>query len=358
MSLDVTVKHSLPDFEIDATFKAQSGVTVLFGPSGSGKTSILKMIAGLIAPKEGEIKLNGEILFSSQTRQSVKAHRRHCGYIFQEPRLFPHYNVKGNLLYGARTQGKQVSHAELTRIVDLLGIGPLLSRHPLTLSGGEQQRVAIGRVLLTAPKVLLMDEPLSSLDQQRKLDLLPFIEEICRSSNFPIVYVTHSMNEVLRLADQVVQLHKGKVQSVLPPHQLSQSAAYLASVERNYLGTILEGHIMSRDGRSGVGTVTLNFGELSVPLTNAEIGNKVRLLIPAKDVVLALNEPIGLSAQNILQASITMIDSSHSPYCTVTLDCGGETIYAQIICNSVERLGLVVGMPIYAIIKAVAVDTF
>lgn len=358
MSLDVSVKHRFPDFELSAAFQAPIGVTVLFGPSGSGKTSILKMIAGLISPIEGKIKLNGDVIFSSKTHRSIKPHQRHFGYIFQEPRLFPHYSVRGNLLYGAKTQGKQVSDAEFERIVDLLGIEPLLYRNPLTLSGGEQQRVAIGRVLLTSPKVLLMDEPLSSLDQHRKLELLPFIEEICGSSNLPIVYVTHSMNEVLRLADQVVQLHEGKVQAILPPDQLYQSAAYLASVERNDLGSIIEGHVMSRDDRSGVVTVKLNSGELSVPLSNAEIGNKVRLFIPAKDVLLALNEPVGLSAQNILQASITMIDSSHSPYCTVTLDCGGVTIFAQITCNSVERLGLVVGMPIYAIIKAVVVDAF
>lgn len=215
--LALEVERRLGEFRVEAGFRVPAqGVTALFGPSGSGKTSLVNMLAGLLRPQTGRILLEDRVLFDSRAGVDVPPQKRRVGYVFQDGRLFPHLTVRGNLLYG-RPRGRGGGPDQglgLEQVVELLGIGHLLGRRPGRLSGGERQRVAIGRALLRRPRLLLMDEPLASLDQGRKQELLPFIQRLARSCDLPIIYVTHSWEEIARLAHTVVTLEGGRVVSV------------------------------------------------------------------------------------------------------------------------------------------------
>ena len=212
--LVVNIEKRLGEFAIAARFEATGGATALFGPSGAGKTSIVNMIAGLIAPDLGRIALDDTVLFDSAARINLPPHRRRIGYVFQEGRLFPHLSVKQNLDYGRWASGLELDPAALARIVDLLDIGALLKRRPGHLSGGERQRVAVGRALLMKPRLLLLDEPLASLDRARKLEILPYLARLRDDSKVPMVYVSHQAGEILRLASQVVRIEDGRVLAV------------------------------------------------------------------------------------------------------------------------------------------------
>ncbi len=211
MSFDIDVVCSRGDFELAVAFQAGPGLTVLFGPSGAGKTSILNMIAGVLKPTRGRIAADGQVLFDSATRTDLKPEHRRVGYIFQDARLFPHLSVEQNLLYGYKLAPEAGRYAAPDHIIPLLGIGHLLERRPLSLSGGEQQRVAIGRAILASPRLLLMDEPLASLDDARKQEILPYIERLRDGLKIPILYVTHARAEVDRLAAAVIRIEGGKV---------------------------------------------------------------------------------------------------------------------------------------------------
>lgn len=211
--LSVDVEKQLGDFSLAARFEAQSGATALFGPSGAGKTSVVNMIAGLITPDRGRILLDETVLFDSASGANMPAHKRRIGYIFQEGRLFPHMTVARNLDYGRRMQGLPVEATETDRVIDLLDIRPLLHRRPGKLSGGERQRVAIGRALLMRPRLLLLDEPLASLDARRKSEILPFLERLRDEAGVPMVYVSHNAEEVRRIATSVVWLEDGRVKA-------------------------------------------------------------------------------------------------------------------------------------------------
>jgi molybdate transport system ATP-binding protein len=210
----VDVQKKLGDFSLEARFEAQGGVTALFGPSGSGKTTLVNMIAGLVKPDRGRIALDDTVLFDSTARIDVPAHRRRIGYVFQEGRLFPHMTVARNLDYGRRMSGLAADEAEAGRIIDLLDIRPLLQRRPGKLSGGERQRVAVGRALLMRPRLLLLDEPLASLDGKRKAEILPYLERLRDEAGVPMVYVSHDAAEVRRIASSVVWLEDGRVKAV------------------------------------------------------------------------------------------------------------------------------------------------
>jgi molybdate transport system ATP-binding protein len=210
--LDVEVRKKLGTFMVDASFgRSECGVTALFGPSGAGKTSIVNMIAGLTRPDKGHIRINGSLVFDSAGGIDLPPEKRRIGYVFQDGRLLPHLSVRGNLTYGMYLTPKDKRYVEPDTVVDLLGIGHLLSRRPCRLSGGEKQRVAIGRALLTSPLLLLMDEPLASLDDARKSEVLPFIQRLSREFAVPILYVSHSIEEIRRLASRVVVLDEGRV---------------------------------------------------------------------------------------------------------------------------------------------------
>ena len=213
MSFDIDVEARRGDFALSITFQASAGLTMLFGPSGAGKTSILDMIAGVLEPARGRIVVDGHVLFDSDRRINLNLEYRRVGYIFQDARLFPHMSVLGNLLYGYKLTAAAERYAAPDHIVDLLGISPLLERRPSSLSGGEQQRVAIGRAILSSPRLLLMDEPLASLDDARKHEILPYIERLRDELKIPVLYVTHAQAEVERLAAAVIEIENGRVTS-------------------------------------------------------------------------------------------------------------------------------------------------
>ncbi len=211
--LSVAATKQLGEFTLDVAFEAAAGVTALFGPSGAGKTTVANMIAGLIAPDQGHIVLDGTVLFDSKG-VNVPPHRRRIGYVFQEGRLFPHMSVRANLAYGRRMHGLPNDVAAEQRIIELLEIGHLLDRRPGKLSGGERQRVAFGRALLMKPRLLVLDEPLASLDRKRKLEILPYLVRLRDDAKVPMVYVSHQAGEIIRLASQVVRIEEGRVVAV------------------------------------------------------------------------------------------------------------------------------------------------
>jgi molybdate transport system ATP-binding protein len=214
MSIEVSAQTRLGDFLLDSSFKSDSRVTAVFGPSGSGKTSVLNVIAGLLRPERGRVVVDGTILLDTHVGIFVPAHRRRIGYVFQESRLFPNLSVKGNLLYGRFFAAGKDRYASIEEVVDLLALGPLLSRGVQALSGGEKQRVAIGRALLASPRLLLMDEPLSSLDEKRKQEVMPFLQRLRDQVRVPIVYVSHVRSEIEQLSGRVVSMSDGKVATV------------------------------------------------------------------------------------------------------------------------------------------------
>ena len=212
--LSVDVEKRLGDFTLAAKFEAKTGVTALFGSSGAGKTTISNIIAGLVTPDRGRIMIDDTVLFDAAQRIDMPRHRRRVGYVFQEGRLFPHLSVTTNLHYGRYMSGVAQDKPETRRIVDLLDIGHLLKRRPGTLSGGERQRVAVGRALLMKPRLLVLDEPLASLDRARKLEILPYLARLRDEAKVPMVYVSHQAGEIIRLASQVVRIEDGRVQAV------------------------------------------------------------------------------------------------------------------------------------------------
>lgn len=222
--LEINIRKQLGSFAVDVSFSlVQPGITALFGPSGAGKSSLINMAAGLIRPDAGRIVVGGEILFDSDQGIHVPPEKRRFGYVFQDGRLFPHLSVRANLTYGMKLVDESERYVGLDRVVELLGIGGILHRRPANLSGGEKQRVAIGRALLTSPRLLLMDEPLASLDEARKAEIMPFIVELHRELTVPILYVSHSVGEVLHLAETVVILDSGRVSAIGKPADLISS---------------------------------------------------------------------------------------------------------------------------------------
>ncbi|ACI57142.1 molybdate ABC transporter, ATPase subunit [Rhizobium leguminosarum bv. trifolii WSM2304] len=354
MTLIVEAKQKLGGFLLDAAFTSERGVTALFGRSGSGKTSMIRIIAGLARPDEGRVVLDGEILTETKTGTFVPKHRRRFGYVFQEARLFPHLSVRANLSYGRWFAAKSLRGENFDRIVDLLGVEPLLERSPARLSGGEKQRVAIGRALLSAPRLLLMDEPLAALDEARKAEILPYLERLRDQTEIPIIYVSHSIAEVARLANQVVVLSDGKVEATGPAvYILSRPSA---AADRKEAGALIEGTVESFDARHRLSTVALKSSQLHIPSAALASGRPVRIRIPSRDVMLATARPEGLSALNILEGRIEAISSDEDGTVEIRIDCGGDTILSRITALSCERLDLRPGKTVFAVIKTVALE--
>ncbi len=352
MSLEVDIDHRREEFRLEAKFAAQPGLVSLFGRSGSGKTTLVNIVAGIIKPTRGRVAVDGEVLVDTERGIFVPKHRRRIGYVFQEGRLFPHLSVRQNLLFGNWfTRGQSGgAKTDLASIVDLLGIGPLLDRRPASLSGGEKQRVAIGRALLAHPRLLLMDEPLASLDEERRAEILPFIERLRDSTGIPIVYVSHALAEVARLATTVVMLANGRVTGVGPVQEM------LPHAEGGDAGGVLEATVARHDEAFQLTVLSTAAGELQVPRLAAEIGAPVRAYIRARDVMLSLQPPQDISALNVLAGRIAEISPAGGGAQDVTLDCKGAALSARLTAKSVQRLALVPGREVYAIIKSVSFD--
>jgi molybdate transport system ATP-binding protein len=356
MSLAIDVRHRLGDFQLEASFETEGHLTALFGRSGSGKTSLVNIIAGLVRPDHGRVVVNGDALVDTARGIYVPRHRRRVGYVFQEGRLFPHLTVRQNLLYGRWFTPHAERREGLDHIVEMLGIGALLDRRPAGLSGGEKQRVAIGRALLASPRLLLMDEPLASLDEARKSEILPYIERLRDETRIPIVYVSHSVPEVARLATTMVLLSNGKVSASGTVGDVMGRLDLFPLTGRHEAGAILDMEVASLDERYGLATLQSRAGALRVPLAGLQVGTRLRVHIRARDVMIGLSAPEDLSALNVLRGTIAQLGVADGPIVDLRLDLSGDTLLARVTRLTVDRLGLAPGRPVFAIIKSVALD--
>lgn len=351
--LAVFVRHCFDGFTIDAAFRAPPGVTVLFGRSGSGKTTIVNAVAGLLTPDEGRIASGDWTLLDTAQDVHLKPHRRRLGYIFQEGRLFPHLTVGQNLAYGGWFAPKDAAREDTGCIVEMLGIGHLLDRRPGALSGGEKQRVAIGRALLSAPRLILADEPLAALDEERKAEILPYFERLRDEVNIPILYVSHSASEVARIATTVVALEAGRVVAQGPAATVLGDPAVLPAGARE-AGALLTAQVV-RHHDDGLTELDAAGIPLFLPRVNSGPGVTLRIRIAAHDVILSRSRPDGLSALNILPAIIHEVRSGGGPGAIVSLDTAAGRMLARITRRSAAQLQLGPGVPVHAIVKSVSV---
>lgn len=348
MSAEVAIRHAYGNFTLDVAFTAASGgVTALFGPSGAGKTSIVHALAGLMRPTEGRIVLEGRTVLDTKAGLFVPPEKRRIGLVFQDARLFPHMSVEKNLLFGWRRSPERASADEIARTVSLLGLEKLLARAPKNLSGGEKSRVALGRALLASPDILLLDEPLASLDAARRAEILPWLERLRDIARIPIFYVSHSLDEVARLADRVVLLNEGRVTAEGSVFDLLAGLG----AERP-LGAVLEAR--AGEVQDGLQTLLFDGGRLMVTDMH-EPGRRVRVRIGADDILIAREAPRGISANNILPVTISSVrlDGARAE---VEMHCGRARLVARVTAASVSRLGLVPDSAAFAVIKAVIVE--
>ncbi len=355
MSLSVSLRHRLDRFTLEAAFDAPDGVTALFGPSGAGKTTLVQAVAGLLRPEQGRIALGDHLLQDSATGHWLPPHRRRIGYVFQDGRLFPHMSVARNLSYGRRMNRLPRDPEEEARILAMLGIAPLLDRVPATLSGGEKQRVAIGRALFAAPRLLLLDEPLAALDAARKAEILPFLERLRDETGLPILLVSHSLAEVARLATTMVLLRDGKVVRSGPTAELLADPDAVPSLGPREAGALVEARVTAHHP-DGLAELATSAGTLLLPGISAMPGTILRIRIPAHEVILALTPPEQISALNILPATIRSLRFGDGPGVMVQLESGTDLLLARITRRSAEGLRLEPGKACHAILKSVAVS--
>lgn len=349
--LHIDVKKQLGTLPLEAHLDIPSqGVTALFGLSGSGKSSLINLVSGLINPDEGVIALNGRELFNSAENVCVPINQRNIGYVFQDARLFPHYTVNGNLRYGMKNTSKD----EFNYIVELLGIGHLLKRYPITLSGGEKQRVAIGRALLTDPEILLMDEPLSALDLPRKRELMNYLERLSKEINIPILYVTHSLDELLRLAERVVLLANGKVEAYDVLENIWDSPLFLPWKQENEQSAVLSLPVFMHNPSYKMTALSIGDQNIWINQVEAQINEKVRICIHSSDVSISLNKVEQSSIRNTLYGRIVKILELENRV-DLKLDIGGKHLWASISKWSFHDLALQLGQLVYAQIKAISV---
>jgi len=351
--LEVDVHHRAGGFALDVGVSAGDGVTALFGRSGAGKSTLVGMIAGLVRPARGRIVLNDRVLFDSEKAINLPARRRRVGVVFQEARLFPHLSVRRNLLYGQWAGGRR-NAPDLGAVCGLLGIQDMLDRSPDTLSGGEAQRVAIGRALLSAPDILLLDEPLSQLDGARRADILPWLDRLAHEAGTPIIYVSHAFDEITRLADNLIVISDGGVLASGPVEEVISRIDLGPATGRHEAGSLLRGEISSHDETYGLTTLSLNGADLTVPAIAGPAGTPVRLRIRARDVVLALERPSKISVRNIIAVTIAEIAFEEGPFAEVLTRVGDQNLRARITRRSAAELGLAPGVNAYALIKSVA----
>lgn len=353
--LDIHVKRRQGDFMVQASFTGPSpGVTALFGRSGAGKTSVISMTAGLIRPDEGRISIDGRCIFDSSRGIDVPPHKRRVGYIFQDGRLFPHLSVRSNLRYGMKLIAAGDRFVEFDQVVELLGIEHLLARRPAKLSGGEKQRVAIGRALLANPSLLLMDEPLASLDEARKAEVLPFIARLSRELSIPIIYVSHSLDEILNLADMMVLLDSGRTIAAGSIEDVMNRTDLQVLTGRRDLGAVISTIAETTNNDSGLTHLRFSGGVLKTPRFKVTEGSAVRVRIDPRDVAISLHHPSEISIQNIFPGTIGSISENGGGMVDVELDIGCPLL-ARITPRAKKELDLKVGRQVFALVKSVAI---
>jgi molybdate transport system ATP-binding protein len=357
-TLSVTTRIGFRNFSLDFSHVFRmTGVTALFGPSGAGKSTLLRILAGLEDGAAGRIEFDGEVWLDSEAGRSVPAHRRGVGYVFQDARLFTHLDVRQNLLFAHRRANDSGNGAEFTEVVEALDLEPLLERETERLSGGERQRVAIGRALLTRPRLLLLDEPLAAMDAARKGEILPYIERLHGEFGIPAIYVSHSVDEVARLADRMVVMTAGRVVA---------SGAAVEILERPDLqditghfeaGAIIDATVIDHDCDFRLTRVEFCGQPILMPMVDLPIGDVVRLRIRARDVALATRRPESVSVRNVIEGALTkVIEEKDTAFAEAFVDAGGGLLRARISRKAVADLGLKPGLRVFALVKSVSFD--
>lgn len=351
MSLQVDICGVNGSFSLEVQFQSTHGVTAIFGHSGAGKTTFLRMISGTLSPSSGHISIGELVLFDDKKKINLLPEQRQIGYVFQDARLFPNMSVSRNLTY-ANWAGKRAAKISFDEVVDLLGLRDKLDQRPASLSGGERQRVAIGRALLSDPALLLLDEPLSSLDRPRRREILPYLEMLRDQVGVPIIYVSHETEEVARLADMLVLLENGRVAAKGPVREIFPLLQPASEDD----GVLLEGIVTAYDPVYQLADIDLSDNFLQLTDVNLKIGQHLRIYVRARDVSIALHKPEATTIRNILMTKLIKLEDSPGAYIYAVLDCNGQILRAQITRKSVDELGLKAGDHLYAMIKAVSVD--
>ena len=338
------VNETLPD----------TGTIALFGPSGAGKTTLLRCLAGLEPAAEGSLSLNGATWQDHAQRLFVPAHQRGIGMVFQEARLFDHLTVQGNLEYGLRRTPASQRRLTLEEVVAALQLSPLLKRTPRQLSGGERQRIALGRTLLASPRLLLLDEPLSALDRTLKDAVMHFLAQLPGRLGIPVIYVSHTLDEVIRLADYLLLLEAGRVSGHGRLTDMFQRLD-LSLAQRDDAGGVLEAEIIAHDERYHLTTLGYADQHLSVGRLPEQLGTRLRLHIQARDVSLTLQPPADTTILNILPCTVSALATARSPaHVLIKLEVSGQSLLARVTRRSCDQLGLSPGLRVYAQIKSVA----
>ena len=364
-AIDARLHLARPGFTLDVDLHLPGrGVTALFGPSGCGKTTCLRGIAGLTRnhpnpdlarARPGRVVVNGEVWQDDAAHLWRATHERALGYVFQEASLFDHLNVRGNITYGLQRTPPARRQVALEQAVELLGIGHLMERKPQALSGGERQRVAIARALATSPRLLLMDEPLAALDAQRKAEVLPYLETLHRALDIPVLYVSHAIDEVARLASHMVLLREGRVLAQGPTGELI-TRLDLPLAHGDAAATVIEGTVQQHDARDHITTVGFSGGQLLLVSPTARApGEALRLRVQARDVSLALSPPQDSSILNILPATVVAVAEDSPGQCMVALDAGATRLLARVTQRSAQALALAPGRAVFAQVKGVAI---
>ena len=354
IEVDIAIRRG--SFAIEAAFAADAPIVSLFGRSGAGKSTIVNAIAGIARPARGRIVVGDEVLFDSARGIDIPPEARRVGYVFQDALLFPHMTVAANLAYGERFSPRVGSFVERNHVIALLDLGRLLDRRPANLSGGEKQRVAIGRALLANPRLLLMDEPLASLDAPRKAEILAYIELLRDELDLPIVYVSHALEEVTRLADAMVLVADGRVVAQGSVADVLARSEMQSHTGRFEAGAVVETRVARHDERYGLTLLAFDGGELVVPNVDALPGEPVRARIRARDVSIALSRPSGISIQNVFAAEVVSLSGEFGAIVDVRLQVGATPIIARITRKAAQELALAPGARVHALVKAVSID--
>ncbi len=354
MTLSVTVNKRRGAFSLDARFELPTpGVVALFGRSGSGKSTLVNVIAGLLDADAGRVALDDVVWLDTGSRACMAPQQRRIGYVFQDARLFPHLSVGANLKYGER-RAAPPHYVSLDTVAGLLDLGPLMDRRTHQLSGGERQRVAVGRALLSQPRLLLLDEPLASLDAARRDEVLPYLETLRDHLAIPMVYVSHSFDEVLRLATYLVLMEGGKTVAQGDIGEMSMHKDLRAIIGADALGAIVDGTVLGTDPASGLMRVKVGRGELKVHALKAAVGATLRVQLLARDLIVATQPPQHLSVRNSLPGTITTVTSDDADADLIAIDVGGTLIVARVTQAATRELALKPGLPVWALVKSVS----
>ena len=355
MSINVNIEKTMGDFRLKTKFDADIGITAIFGSSGAGKSTLVNLIAGLMKPKSGQIKIFNEVVFDSKQKINVPVHKRGIGFVFQDSRLFPHMKVEANLKYSNRF-GRRGRLSSFSEIVDILDLGQILQRFPGNLSGGEKQRVAIGRALLSNPKILILDEPLTGLDEGLRSEVIPYLEFLRDHSKLPILYISHSQSEVARLSDKIVVLENGNILKHGETLQILSSFRVAKKLGLRDLSSFIEASV-SKHASDGITELDFSGSKLFLPQIDVPVGSKIYLRVLAKDVTLAIKKPEKISALNIIKGEVDEIVLGNGPGALISIKVGGHKLVTRITQRSLTAMNLKLGQTCFAFLKTVSVAT-